>query len=481
MKQPILCLLLLFAGGMACGQEKWDLKECVEYARANNISIKQADLQTRFAELELDRSRGAQLPSVNFGTNAGLSFGRRENPTTGVLEDQNFFSTNFNLQSGITLFNWFALKHSKEASRLSVEASRAQVQKAQDDISLNVAVGYLQALLAREQANLSRVQIQQTTAQLDATRRQVAVGNLPELNAAELEAQLARDSSAFISAEAGAQQFILQLKALLNIDAAAPFEIETPPVGMIPVENIADLQPEAVYNSAVQNLPQLKVNDLRIQSATRFAAAARANLYPNISAFANLGTNYIYFRQPVYSQVVSGFSPTGLRVDAGGGTFYNVEAPIVTQGSRTGFFTPSGLGNQLSANFGQGVGIGVQVPILNGRNARINLERAKLDIRQFELQRELDKQTLKQAIYRNYSDAVAALQKFNANKKGVETAMRAFDFAQRRYTLGLVSTYDLMTSQNNLQRARIELLYAQFDYVFKMKLLEFYKGQGLKL
>lgn len=481
MKQPLLCLLLLFAGGMACGQEKWDLKECVEYARANNISIKQTALQARFAELDYAQSRGAQLPTVNFGTNAGLSFGRRENPTTGVLEDQNFFSTNFNLQSGVTLFNWFALKHNREASRLSVEAGRAQVQKAQDDISLNVAVGYLQALLAREQANLTRVQIQQTSAQLDATRRQVAVGNLPELSAAELEAQLARDSSALITAEASAQQFILQLKALLNIDAAAPFEIETPPVELIPVENIADLQPEAVYNSAVQNLPQQKVNNLRIESATQSAAAARANLYPVISAFANLGTNYIYFRQPVYSQVISGFSNTGFRVDAGGGNFFDVQAPVFTQGSRTGFFTPNGLGNQLSANFGQGVGIGVQVPLLNGRTARINLERAKLNITQFELQRDLDKQTLKQDIYRNYTDAVAALQKFNANKKGVETAARAFDFAQRRFSLGLVSTYDLVTSQNNLQRARIELLYAQFDYVFKMKLLEFYKGQGMKL
>jgi outer membrane protein len=480
MKRLILCLCLLSFSWLSQAQERWSLRQCVEYAIANNISIKQSDLQARFAQLDHELSRGAQLPTLNFGTNTGLSFGRRENPTTGVFENQNFFSTNFNLQSSVTIFNWFAVKHTIEANRLSVEAGKAQTQKVRDDVALNVAVAYLQALLAREQANITSIQIRQTTAQLESTRKQVDAGKLPELNAAELEAQLARDSSSYITAQSTAQQYLLQLKALLNLDAAAPFGIETLPIDLIPVENIAELQPEAVYNLALANLPQQKVNDLRIQSATRSASAARANLYPSVSAFANLGTNYIYFRQPLYGQVITGFQPTGFRVNAGG-TLYPVEAPVYGQGDKMGYFTPNGLGNQLSANFGQGVGIGVQVPILNGKSARINLDRAKLNIKSFELQKDLDCQTLKQDIYRAYNDAVTALQKFHANRKTVETAARAFGYAEKRYGLGLVSTYDLMNSQNNLQRARIELLYAQFDYVFRMKLLEFYKGQGLKL
>jgi outer membrane protein len=121
------------------------------------------------------------------------------------------------------------------------------------------------------------------------------------------------------------------------------------------------------------------------------------------------------------------------------------------------------------------------MPIFNGGQLRTAWERSKLVVRQSELQIEADNQTLKQDIYSAYTDAVAAMQKFNASRKSVETAEKAFNFAQKRYNLGLVSTYDLVNSQNNLLRARIDMLTAQFDYVFKMKLLEFYKGQGLKL
>jgi len=462
-------------------QEKWDLRKCVEYALQNNISVKQADLQTRFSQLTYNQSKSSRLPSLNLGTNSGLSFGRRENPTTGVLEDQNFFSTNFSLQTGVTLFNWFSLKNTIEANRLSTEADKAQVTKVQNDIALNVAVAYLQVLLAREQGNIASVQVGQTQSQLELTRKQIKAGNLPELNAAELEAQLARDSSSLITAQASAQQFLLQLKALLNMDAGAPFDIETPPINSIPVESIGNLQPETVYQSAVKNLPQQKVNDLRIQSAIKNSAAAKGGLYPTISGFGGLGSNYIYFRQPNFAPVITGFDTVRtLRVNTGSG-FFVVEGAKVGQGQRIGDITPPSFANQFSSNFGQNIGIGLQVPIFNGRTARSNWERSKLQVRQLELQKESDQLTLKQDIYKAYTDATAALQKFNANRKTVEAAEKAFNFAQKRYGLNLLSTYDLLNSQNNLARARIELLYAQYDYVFKIKLLEFYKGEGLKL
>ena len=135
----------------------------------------------------------------------------------------------------------------------------------------------------------------------------------------------------------------------------------------------------------------------------------------------------------------------------------------------------------MRANFGQGIGIGVQVPIFNGRNARTAWDRAKLTVQQYELQSDNDKQVLKQDIYQAYNDAVAAMQKYNASRKSVETAEKAYNFAQRRYDLNLLTTFDLINSQNNHLRARTEMLSAQFNYVFRMKLLEFYKAQGLKL
>ena len=465
------------------GTEKWDLQRSVEYALKNNISVRQADLQSRFSELTLKQDKAARIPSLNFSGSVGYRLGRSENPTTGVLEDNNFLNIGMQLQSQVTLFNWFNLKYTVEASRLSWEADKQQILKAQNDIALNVAVAYLQILLSKEQVNLARVQIGQSRAQLDITRKRVDAGSLPELNAAELEAQLARDSSALVTAEANEQQFILQMKALLNLDAALPYDVVVPPVGIIPVEPLADLQPEAVYASAMANLPQQKVNQLRLESAQKSVAAAKANMYPTISAFGSLSSNAISFRRPIYDQVITGYSTTsGLRANAGGGTFYPVEIPVVIDGPNiVGYFKPGSITEQFNNNFGQSIGIGLSVPILNGRFARTGWDRARLQVKQWELTREGDNMTLKQDIYKAYTDAVAAMQKFNANKKAVETSQKAYDFAQKRYEVALLSTLELITSQNNLQRAKIDMLYAEYDYVFKMKLLEFYKGQGLKL
>jgi outer membrane protein len=289
-----------------------------------------------------------------------------------------------------------------------------------------------------------------------------------------LEAQLARDSSALITAETSEQQFLLQMKALLNLDAGTPFDVVVPPVEIIPLETLADLQPEAVYASAIANLPQQKVNELRLKSAKKTVAAAKAAMYPTISAFGSLSTNYVNIKIPEYAAGGYAISPNIVSI---GGTDYFVSTPTFIQvGQKT---IP--VGTQFRNNFGQSIGIGLSVPILNGRAARSNWDRSKLQVKQWELTTELDNMTLKQDIYTAYTDATAALQKFNANRKTVETSQKAYDYSQKRYDVALLSTFELLTSQNNLLRAKIDMLYAQFDYVFKMKLLEFYKGQGLKL
>ena len=456
-------------------QEKWDLRKCVDYALQNNISVKQADLQTKFSALQLKQDKLAQFPTLYFQGSTGYSFGLSDNPTTGTLESKNFLNSQLNLSSNVTLFNWFSKKNTIEAASLSAQADLAQVKKVQDDIALNVAVGYLQALLAREQVKTFEIQITQTQSQLEQTRKKVNAGALPELNAAELEAQLARDSSNLVSAQGNVQQLLLQLKALLNLDAATAFDIATPPVELIPVESLADLQPDKVYSLAIVNLPQQKINDLRIRSAQKTVEVTKANMLPTFSAFGGLNSRFVNI-QSIQSSVFVPQKATGAIVNVGG-TNYNVLAPGLDQVQLgvTPFFA------QLQNNFGQNVGVGVGVPIFNGGSLRTNWQRSQLNVQSLELQREKDNQTLKQDIYKAYTDAVTSMQKFNASKKSVDAAQKAYAFAQRRYELNLLSTYDLINTQSNLLRARTDMLLAQFDYVFKMKLLEFYKGQGLKL
>ena len=272
MRRTLQLALALLIFSAAHSQEKWDLRQCVDHAVKNNISVRQTDLQSRFSALTYNQSRSAQLPSFNYSGSVGYRLGRSENPTTGVLEDNNFLNLGMQLQSGVTVFNWFSRKNTIEANRLSWEADKQQTEKIKNDISLNVAVAYLQVLLAREQANSAAAQVELSRSQLENTRKRVDAGSLPELNAAELEAQLARDSSTLISAQASAVQFLLQMKSLLNLDAGQPFDIATPPVNLIPVDPIAELLPEAVYASAIKFMPQQKINELRILSAKKLSA-----------------------------------------------------------------------------------------------------------------------------------------------------------------------------------------------------------------
>ncbi len=463
-------------------QEKWNLQKCVVYGTQNNFNVRQAAIQTSFADVQVKQDKLSLLPSLNMTDNYGMSFGRRENPTTGIFEDQRFFSNSVNMQTSATIFNWYSKKNIIAADKLEALASRANVEKQKNDVALLIAGNYLQVLLSIEQAKIVNVQLQQSKAQLANTRKLVNAGSLPELNAAELEAQVARDSASYITAKGTVQQALLTLKASLNLDAAAPFEIETPDVTKIPVEDIASLQPDAVYSLAVANLPQQQFNTYKYQAGEKNKAAAKGAMMPSIGAFGGLNTNYIYFRTPIAGRVATGaFSNTGLLVNTGS-SFVNVVQPeFKLTGNNVGYITPTHFFKQFADNFGQNVGIGISLPIFNGGAAKSNYQRSKLTLKNLELVKQQDNLKLKQDIYQAYNNAVVALEKYTAGKKSIETAERSFSFAKKRYDVGMLTTLELLTNQNNLFRANLENTLNQFDYVFKMKVLEFYKGQGLKL
>lgn len=465
--------LLVFSPSFS--QENWDLRKCVEYALQNNISVKQADLQIRFAALDLQQSKMSQFPFLSFGGNLAYSSGRNQNPTNFSLITTGYLSSGYSLQANVSLFNWFTQKNTIAAKDFTLQATEAGVQKAKNDISLNVAVGYLQVLLGKEQAILASIQVAQTKSQLESTRKQVDAGSLPEINAAQVESQLATDSSNLVAAQTSAKELLLQLKALLNLDAAVDFDIASVPVDLVPVERLGDLQPDEVYNLALLNLPQQKVDELNLKAAMKSVQVARGGMYPTVSMFGSLGTTYNDKASEIKSKTQIN-SPIG--TVSVGGTPYQVYPlnpfDVYNYGNITYF-------NQLNQNFRQSIGLSVNVPILNGSSLRTGWQRAKLSLRQAELQKEQNSLTLKQDIYKAYNDALAAFQKFNANQKAVTTSQKVYDFAKKRYDLNLLSTYDLLISQNNLLTAKSQLLYSHYDYVFKMKLLEFYKGQGLKL
>jgi outer membrane protein len=467
-------ILLLFVSVTIDAQQKWNLLQCIQYAMDNNLLVKQAQIQTRLNELVLKQSKLSQYPSLTYGGNVAYSSGRNQDPTSFSLITKGYLSSSMSLQTGVELFNWYSKRNTIAANVIEVDAAKAAVEKQRSDIALIVANAYLQILLAKEQQKIAEVQLQQSQAQLANVRKLVKAGALPELNAAELEAQVATDSANVISARGNVDINFFFLKTYMNIDAAQPLEIDEPPADKIPVENIADLQPEYVYSLALKNLPQQRVNDLKYLAAQKTTAAQRGAMMPTISMFGSLGTSYNN-QARIIDGVTTFTAPIGKVTVAG--TNYDV-LPLQPFSSYN--YSKSHLFNQYTDNFRQSIGLSINVPIFNGGILRTAYERSKLNIESIGLQREQDNQKLKQDIYQAYNAALIAMEKYNASKKIVEAAQRTYDFSSKRYTVGMLSTFELTTNLNNLYKAKVEQVLNQFDYVFKVKVLEFYKGQGLK-
>lgn len=480
----ILAIVLM---APAYGQDKWDLRRCVEYATANNISVKQSDVQRRFEEISFQQIKTSRYPNIGLTASTGYGFGRNTDPTTNVNVSQQILSQNFSLSANVNVFNWNRITNSILAANLNNEAATADVEKTKNDISLSVATTFLQALLAKEQVRIVSVQVEQTIAQLRDVRKKVDAGSVPELDALQLESQLALDSSSLITAISTADLNLLQLKALMNLDIATPFDIDVPPIERIPLDNIAEMQPEVIYNLALTNQPAQRANELRHRSLIASAKVAKAALYPSISAYGGLGTSFVSPNSQVAGVTFEGYSPVmpGSFSDVVyvNGNFVPVQTPLysITQKNKSFSEYWKGWGGQLENNFGQNLGISLNIPIFNNYTARTTYRRSKLNIENQELIQEQADQKLKQDIYTAYINAVTALQKFNASRTGVTTSQKAYDFSQKRYDLGLLSTLDLLIAQNNLARAKLDYANSQYDYVFKMKVLEFFKGMGLRL
>lgn len=483
----LLPIFSLFISFNAVAQDKWNLRRCVEYAWANNISVKQSDIQARLAEVQLKQDKWARYPSANFNSQGGLQFGRSIDPNTNQFTSGSsmLLYNSFNFQAGVDVFNWHRLKNNVISSQYELMASRADVDRVKNDVALNVATFYLQVLLARKQIDIAQVQMQQSRSQMMVTRRKVEAGSLPEVDALSLESQYNTDSSNYITAVATADQNLLDLKALLNLDAALPFDIETPPVDNIPLEPILDLQPAKVYEIALKSQPAQKVNELRLQSLAAAVKAVKALKYPTISIGGGMGTQFSNSNSKITGFTFLGYVPTGGLgpVTDVGGVLYPILQPDVRydQGKKSFSELWDGWGTQLDNSFRQSIGLTISVPILNGGNARFAYQRAKLNYSGAQITKEQTDQTLKNNIYKAYYQATAALQKFNATVTAVAAAQKTYDFAVKRHELGLLNTFDLITSQNNLTRAKLDNALSQFDYVFKMKVLEFWKGLGIRL
>lgn len=454
----------------------WTLQRSIRYAVDNNLDIKQSVLNERLAHLQQQQSLLAMLPSVQAGTNVGRSYGRSIDPTTNQFITAGYTFAGATGNVDVLLFGWFQKQNTLAQNKLLSKAASADLSQLKDDISLNVATAFLRVLMAREQIHVSESQVQYSLKQREQTEYFVKAGRSPELDLAQMQAQVATDSSGYFTALATYQQSVLDMKAIMNFEISASFIPVAPEVDNIPIGELATLTPEQVFASAKDHFGSIRSNQLKIEASRKALAVAKGNLYPQLSLSGQFGTNFASsYKEPTGDYTLNGYNPNGDYVDIGGQKV-PVYTPSISATTRNVPFW-----DQYSNNFRQTYLLNLSIPLFNGWSSRTAVNRSKVDVQSKEIGLEQARLKLKQDVYKAYYDAMAAVQKHYATVRAEEASTRAYSYAQKRYELGLMNALELLTTQNTAFKAKADALSAKYDLLFKLKVIDYYLGKEIKL
>ena len=443
-------VLWLFISGFHCEaqQQAWTLPQCIDYALSHNITVKQSQLNTETSKENYQQSKANFFPTLNGNAGHNYYYGRNIDPTTNLYTNNEVRSNNFSLSTGVPLFEGFQLQNSLKQSSLNYMSSKYDLEKIKNDISLSVVTYYLQVLYNRELLKSTQEQVNASGLQRDRTKRMYELGSVSKGNLLDLEAQYASDEVRLVNAQSQLDQALLSLTQLLELDSVKDFTIVEPVVD-VPTLAVQQADLNNIYSAALTNQPDIKSYEYKLMSAEKGLSIARGSRYPRLSFGGSVSTNYSSAAQ----------------------TFTNTSTGIVVE--------KKPFRNQIDDNLSKSIGFSLSVPIFNGWSAKTNIAHARINLQQSQLTLQSTKKALYKSVQQAVADANAALKKYDANDKSVQSLREAFNYNDQKYNLGLISTYDYMLSKNNLAKAQADLLQAKYDYIFRMKVLDFYQGKPL--
>ncbi|MFN0213945.1 MAG: TolC family protein [Saprospiraceae bacterium] len=477
LSKPFAFFLAFLLSSAAHAQDTWSLERCIEYAKENNITVKQAQASVRTALLSEKQAKASRLPSVSANADVGEQFGRTIDPTTNQFST---VATSFNslgLSAGINIFSGGLINHSIKQAGWELLAAKADAEQLQNNLGLQIASAYLGILLGEEQLDNAEKRIAQTQEQLNTTLKLIEAGTLPMADKFNIQAQLAQGEQAAVQAQNSVELSYLNLKQLLQLEPDFDLQIERPEV---PIP--ADANPDAlallpVYETAVNTQASIRSADFRVKSAQEGIAIAKSAYYPTVTAFANLSSSYSSqardFSNPVLGSDVLG-DPVVFNVNG-------VDVEIRQYGPSSITYPKLDYFDQIDQNFGQGIGASLNIPIYQNGRTRLSVERARLGVLTAQMQQVQTQQTLKNDIQTSIANARAARLTLAAAQKTFDAMDIAYENTVKRHTLGTINTLDLTTARNNRDIAETDLTVAKYDYVFKLKILDFYLGKPLTM
>ncbi len=453
--------------------EKVTLQEAIDFALKNNLSIKQNNLQVEQGLNTLEQSKWAKYPTLNGGTNFNVFTGRNINPFTNGIITNTVGSNGFGLNSAVTIFDGYQTRNGIALNQLNLEASRLDLQAMKNQITLNIVVGYLNVLSQQDLLAVAQRQIEVTQTQLERTQKLVNAGSLPETNLYDIKAQLANDEVSVVNAENAIISAKLTLKQLMNSAADRDIDVvrvEVPNPNIQPYPNSS----AQVYEIAQGFLADVQAADMRVKASQKGVDIAKGLKMPVISATANINSNYTTAAENV--SVTQRIVETEAGFVNVGGTRYPVFAFVPTSSAtseKINYF------RQLTGNANNSFGVSVRIPIFNGYSTKFRLTTAQINQKQSEIQADNVRLRLRQDIDQAYVNLTNSAKRFSALGKQVSALEESFRAAESRFNVGSLNALDYSISKTNLDRARINQIQAKYDYIFRIKILDYYQNKPL--
>ena len=474
LKKIILLGASLLSVAAIQAQDNWTLERCIDYAQKNSISVKQSQIQIGNAELTDRQLKANKRPNLNASSSLGGNFGYSVNQATYKFELNSFWSNGLSLNTGGPIYQGGQIDKSIAQNKYNQEAAKSDLEAAAMNISLTVASSYLRILLNEEQVTAAKKRLEQSKQQLSQVNKLITAGARPENDKYDFIAQVSRNEQSLVSVQNNVDIEYLTLKQLLELDPDAAFKIDRPDV-KIPSENgVEGLTMRAVYQQAYSRQPQIKAGEMRLKSAEMQADIERTNYLPSLNWFAGMNTNY---------------ASTGGQDRKGTPRIIpNIQSvkingqPAVIQGEDFSTLpNTKKYFKNLSQNLGQNVGISLNVPIYDKGLTRIAIERAKLNVENQLLTNQRTNQQLKADIQNALASAKAAKKQLDASEKTYSASKISSENADKKFSAGSASNFEVTTAKNNMDAAERDFIIAKYDYIFRLKIVDFYQGRKITL
>ena len=446
--------------------KKYTLLECVNIALEKNIRIQQSEFDLEGADIDRGDAIGNFLPRINAQSQHIWNNGLSQNITNGLIENLTTQFSSFGGNLGVTLFSGKQNINQLARANLNIISRQYQLEDMKDDISLFVANSYLQVMFNKEFEQVQRYQLEIAKQELERTQLRISAGVQTQAEIYEIEANLASQEQALVQSENATRLSLISLAQSLLITDYENFDIADVNFN-IPLSQILLEKPKKIFEKSLTLRNDIKVAATNIEIAKTDIDLAKGALLPTLSAFYNYNTRISYSDR---------FIETGNFIETPIGVVKENGSLVVTQFPERSITDPLSFGDQFRQNDGHSYGLALNIPIFNGLSIKNNIKRRKLNLKRSETQFEQTKLDLENTINQAYNNAEGAFKFYEASEKTLKARKEAYFIAEKQFEAGVLNSYDFIQIKQRYDIAASDNVRAKYDYIFKLKVLEFYFG-----